>query len=97
VVTGGHGREVNETRTNAWGHSSNFLQWQTRVPLLVLWPGKKPETHTHRTTHWVIVPSLMSDALGVPAPPRYFSSGKKLWDVSGPPFSSWRAITKPLY
>jgi membrane-anchored protein YejM (alkaline phosphatase superfamily) len=77
---------VNETRTNAWGHNSNFLQWQTKVPLLVFWPGKKPETHTHRTTHWDIVPTLMSDALGVPAPPRDYSSGKKLWDVSEPPF-----------
>ena len=64
IVTSDHGEEVNDTRTNSWGHNSNFTRHQVEVPLLIFWPGRGPETFSHRTRHYDLVPTLMEEVLG---------------------------------
>jgi membrane-anchored protein YejM (alkaline phosphatase superfamily) len=80
VLTGDHGQEVNETKTNAWGHNSNYSEFQIKVPLFILWPGRKTEHFGHLTTHFDIVPTLMREVLGVQNPLSDYSSGKVLFD-----------------
>jgi len=64
IVTADHGEEVNDTRTNSWGHNSNFTRHQVEVPLLIFWPGQAPEVFDYRTRHYDLVPTLMEEVLG---------------------------------
>ncbi|MDR1816972.1 MAG: DUF3413 domain-containing protein [Puniceicoccales bacterium] len=94
VVTGDHGQEINDTRTNTWGHNSNFSSHQTHVPLLVFWKGKPPAVLRHRTTHFDIVPTLLGEALGVATPPVAYSSGRSLFDPAPRPFTILASYSK---
>lgn len=94
IVSGDHGQEINDTRNNFWGHNSNFAKWQTHVPLLVWWPGKKGETLTYRTSHYDLVPALLSDALKCANPPADYSIGYNLFDPQPRPFTLISSYTK---
>jgi membrane-anchored protein YejM (alkaline phosphatase superfamily) len=79
VITGDHGQEFNETRLNYWGHNSNFSHFQTKVPMLVYWPGRSPSRFDHRTSHFDVVPTLMRHALGCSTDFKAYSAGGDLF------------------
>ena len=79
IVTGDHGQEINDTRHNFWGHNSNFAKYQTHVPLLVWWPGMQGGEKTYRTSHYDVVPALLTHALNCSNPTRDYSSGYDLF------------------
>ncbi|EPJ44809.1 MAG: hypothetical protein OFPII_31990 [Osedax symbiont Rs1] len=64
VLTSDHGQEFNETKSNSWGHNSNFFAWQSKVPMVIVYPNKKAKTYRHLTSHVDLVPTLMRDVLG---------------------------------
>lgn len=78
VITGDHGQEFNDNKLNYWGHNSNFSPWQTRVPLVIHWPGKKAQHIGHQTSHFDITPTLMNEILGCDADLQNYSNGKHL-------------------
>ncbi|MFD1384491.1 DUF3413 domain-containing protein [Rhodanobacter aciditrophus] len=80
IFTSDHGEEFNETGKNYWGHGGNFTQNQTHVPLLILWPGKQQQQIDYRTSHYDLVPTLLTEALGVQTPMHDYSSGLSLFD-----------------
>ena len=82
IITGDHGQEFNDNKLNYWGHNGNFSRFQLQVPLLIRWPGKAPQSFTHRTTHFDVVPTLMHDVLGCKNEYRDYSSGTHLTDAS---------------
>ncbi|NOX76855.1 MAG: sulfatase-like hydrolase/transferase, partial [Gammaproteobacteria bacterium] len=86
LITGDHGQEFNDNGLNYWGHNSNFSPWQTRVPLVLHWPGKTPQHVTHQTSHFDLSPTLMRDLLGCDNPPQDYSSGKHLLDGQPGPY-----------
>lgn len=86
VITGDHGQEFNDNKLNYWGHNSNFSQWQTRVPLVIHWPGKKAKHITQQTSHFDISPTLMQEVLGCNNDLRTFSSGKNLLNGKPEPY-----------
>lgn len=86
LITSDHGQEFNENKNNYWGHNSNFSEYQTKVPLVVRWPGKRPRTLTHTTSHFDIAPTLVSDALDCVNKPSDFSFGKHLLNGETPPY-----------
>ena len=81
-ITGDHAQEYNENHKNYWGHNSNFSQYQIGVPLIVHVPGQPPARHTHRTTHYDFVPTLMHDYLGVTSPLEDYTAGHLLNDTT---------------
>jgi uncharacterized protein len=80
MISGDHAQEVNDTHTNAWGHNSNFSEYQIKVPLLIFWPGKAPANYDYTTTHFDIVPTLMKEVFQCSSPVSDYSSGKDLFD-----------------
>lgn len=78
VITSDHGQEMNDNRQNYWGHNGNFSRYQSQVPLVVMIPGQKPRKITHRTSHFDIVPTLMTEILGCKTEPSAYSSGVHL-------------------
>lgn len=87
VLTGDHGQEINDTRNNFWGHNSNFAKYQTHVPFLVWWPGMKGGQKDYRTSHYDLVPSLLTRALACANPAYDYSSGRDLFDASPRPYT----------
>ena len=81
ILTSDHGEEFNDLGKNYWGHGSNFFEFQIKVPLLVLWPGKHRHSFHHRTSHFDIAPTIMSDILGCLNPVTDYSIGKNLFDT----------------
>ncbi len=92
IITSDHGQEFNETHKNFWGHNSNFSQWQTKVPLLLLWPGKNPASIHSLTSHEDLIPSLISDALGCSNPISDYSTGQSLLSFTDHPANMNRGL-----
>jgi membrane-anchored protein YejM (alkaline phosphatase superfamily) len=79
VITGDHAQEFNDTRQNYWGHNGNFSPYQTRVPMVIRWPGVASNSIDHRTSHEDVVPTLMQRALGCQNPVGDYSTGQDLY------------------
>jgi uncharacterized protein len=86
LITGDHGEEFNDNHLGYWGHSSNFFRYQVQTPLIVYWPGMKPVSYTHRTSHYDIVPTIMTRMLNCKTPPSEYSVGTNLWDMRYRPY-----------
>ena len=93
VITGDHGQEFNENKRNYWGHSSNYSKAQVGTPLVVYYPGIKPEVRNYRTTHYDIVPTVLHKVLGVKNPPGDYSMGHMLDDRCS---RNWQYVGKVL-
>lgn len=98
IITSDHGQEFNDTGNNTWGHNSNFSQWQTKVPMLMRWPGKETKTISNLTSHEDILPTLLNNAFGCTTPTDRYSTGMNLFtsipETRSVLFESWtdRAI-----
>jgi hypothetical protein len=57
VVTGDHGEEFMEK--GRWGHNSEFVDEQVRVPLILRVPGRKAGETARMTSHLDIPPTLL--------------------------------------
>ncbi len=80
ILTGDHGQEANETRTNSWGHNSNFSKYQIQVPMIIHWPGKQPKTFSHMTSHVDVVPTLMQEVFACNNDISEYSNGQSLFN-----------------
>jgi uncharacterized protein len=83
VFTADHGEEFNDNHQNYWGHSSNFSAAQTHVPLIIVWPGKKPQVISYKTSHFDLMPTLLKNVLGVRTPMNQYSVGHSLLKPGG--------------
>ena len=81
IITSDHGQEFNETRQNFWGHNSNFSVWQTKVPLMMLWPGKAPASINELSSHEDVVPTILGDVFGCTNPHDDYTTGYSLLDL----------------
>lgn len=79
IITGDHGEEFMEN--GAWGHNSTFVNEQTRVPLVIHWPGKQPAVVSSLTSHLDIATTLLQQ-LGVANEVDDYSLGRNLFDTT---------------
>ncbi|MDR3704953.1 MAG: DUF3413 domain-containing protein [Paludibacteraceae bacterium] len=80
IITADHGQEFNENKKNYWGHNSNFAKYQMQVPFILYYPKVKPKTYTHWTSHYDVVPTLLTKFLGCKNSPEDYCTGKSLFD-----------------
>ncbi|MDX1318789.1 MAG: DUF3413 domain-containing protein, partial [Oceanospirillum sp.] len=90
IITSDHGEEFNDLRKNFWGHGSNFTEYQTKVPLLMLWPGKERQVIDYRTSHYDVAPTVMTEVLGCTNPMSDYSIGHNLFDAE--PGRDWLLV-----
>ncbi|MFN4160998.1 MAG: sulfatase-like hydrolase/transferase [Stenotrophomonas sp.] len=79
IITSDHGESFNDLGQNDWGHNSNFSDVQTRVPMLVRWPGRAPARESAVTSHMDIAPTLMRHLLSCANPPADYAAGLDLF------------------
>lgn len=82
MITSDHGEEFNDSQLNYWGHNGNFSKAQIQIPLVVYWPGMKPDTISYRTTAYDVSATLMKRVLNVQNPLEDFGVGKDLLTAS---------------
>lgn len=75
VVLGDHGEEFMEH--GYWGHNSTFSDQQTRTPLVIWMPGRKPASYDKLTSH-LDLPATILPRLGVSNPAEDYSVGYDL-------------------
>lgn len=81
LITSDHGQEFNETRQNFWGHNSNFSVWQTKVPMLIMWPRKSPASIDLLSSHEDVIPTLMEGVFGCTNPIEDYATGHSLFNL----------------
>ncbi|WED20929.1 DUF3413 domain-containing protein [Vibrio sp. JC009] len=80
IITSNHGTEFNETKTNSWGHNTNYSSYQLKVPVVMHWPEKEAKVYTHRSSHFDISVTLLQELMGVSSNPSEYSSGQNLFN-----------------
>ncbi len=85
IITSDHGEEFNENRFNYWGHGSNFTCYQTQVPFILFFPGKKPRKLRKPSSHTDIVPTLLQEVFKISIPEETYASGKNLYGIPEEP------------
>ena len=81
VLTTDHGEAFNDQRTNSWGHGSSYTQYQTRVPMIIHFPGREPSRMTHRTAHIDLAPTLLRECFGCTTDVGLYANGRSLYDA----------------
>lgn len=79
VITSDHGEEFNDNGRNYWGHTGNFTEYQSRVPLVVYVPWQSPRQVDAVTSAVDIAPTLLQEGLGCDADTRDYSNGENLF------------------
>ena len=79
IITGDHGESFNDLGQNDWGHNSNFSDVQTRVPMLIRWPGRAAVTETAVTSHMDLAPTLLRHLSGCSNPVDDYAAGLDLF------------------
>jgi membrane-anchored protein YejM (alkaline phosphatase superfamily) len=79
IVTSDHGMEFDENGLGFKGHGTSFSEYQLHSPLVVRWPGKPPERVVRRTSHFDVVPTLLTELFGCTNPPSDYASGQSLF------------------
>lgn len=79
IISSDHGQEFNDVKENYWGHNSNFSDYQTRVPMIVSWPGDEPRSITYRTSHEDVVPTLVERLFSCKNQVSDYSTGHSLY------------------
>ncbi len=94
ILSGDHSQEFNENRRNFWGHNGNFSVHQIGVPMVCHFPGRAGAVKmSHRTTHYDIAPTLMSQYLGVRNDIADYSVGRLLTDTAS---RGWHVVGSNL-
>jgi membrane-anchored protein YejM (alkaline phosphatase superfamily) len=83
VITGDHGQEFNDAGQGFWGHNGNYTRYQTQVPLLIFAPDLAPAQVNYRTSHFDVMPTLLSRYLGCSTPMPRYSVGRSLFEPGG--------------
>lgn len=79
VITTDHGEEFDDNGENYWGHTGNFTQYQTRVPLILYMPGQEPRRVTEVTSNVDIPATLLEEGLGCELETESYSDGLNLF------------------
>lgn len=79
VITGDHGQEFNDNHQNYWGHAGNFTKYQLNTPMVIYWPGMKPQVVQYETSHYDIVPTLLQKVFACKAPTNRYSVGQSIF------------------
>ncbi len=80
IITSDHGQEFDDSGAGLREHGSGYTRYQLQVPLLVRWPGRKPQRFDHRSSHYDLVPTLMTEMLGCTNPATDYASGNNLFE-----------------
>lgn len=84
VVTADHGEQQNDQHMGYWSHASAYTPYQLHIPMLIYWPGMKPQKRDYFATNFDVVPTILQKVLGCKNPVSDYSVGVSLFDKHQP-------------
>ena len=94
IITADHGESFNDDNDNYWGHSSNFRDYQVKVPLVVKWPGMGAKHVDTRAVAYDVTATLLPRVFGVQNPTKDYSIGQDLFELKERPYLYLCAYTE---
>lgn len=85
IITADHGEEINDQHSGYWQHASAYTAYQLHVPFILHWPGASAKKYTHATTHYDVMPTLLTDVLHCQNPADDYATGLSLFDAAARP------------
>ena len=92
IMTSDHGYELDDYQTDYYGHSSNYSPAQTKVPMMMIWPGREAKKYSSRSSHHDFAPTLMREILDCSNNYSDYSTGNNLFDEK-----PWRYLIAGSY
>ena len=92
IMTSDHGYELDDYQTGYYGHSSNYSPAQTKVPMMIIWPGRDAKKYSSRSSHHDFAPTLMREILDCSNNYSDYSTGNNLFDEK-----PWRYLIAGSY
>ena len=92
IMTSDHGYELDDYQTDYYGHSSNYSPAQTKVPMMMIWPGRDAKKYSSRSSHHDFAPTLMREILDCSNNYSDYSTGNNLFDEK-----PWRYLIAGSY
>ena len=92
IMTSDHGYELDDYQTGYYGHSSNYSPAQTKVPMMMIWPGRDAKKYSSRSSHHDFAPTLMREILDCSNNYSDYSTGNNLFDEK-----PWRYLIAGSY
>lgn len=80
IITADHGEEINDNHSGYWEHASAFTPYQLHTPMIVYWPHQQPKVYSYMTTHYDVVPTLMTKVLHCNSPLSTYTIGRSLYE-----------------
>ncbi len=84
ILTGSRGKLF--TTDLGRNHHDNYSEPAVRVPLVIHWPGTQARRFERPTSHYGLVPALMSELLNCDNPIRQYSLGEHLYQPQSLPY-----------
>lgn len=81
-ITGDHGQEFNDNKKNYWGHNGNYSAAQMQIPFMLYTPDKKNKTYNHWSSHYDLVPTMLTDIFNCKNDIFDYSIGQHLRDTT---------------
>lgn len=79
VITADHGEQQNDQHMNYWSHASAYTPYQLHIPMMVYWPGMKPQHRNYFATNFDVVPTIMQKVLSCKNPTVDYTVGHSLF------------------
>lgn len=86
IITADHGEQFDDEHMGYWSHASAYTPYQLHIPLLVYWPGKRPQHRQYFVTNHDVVPTLMQTVLACRNPLQDYTTGYSLFSNQPRPF-----------
>ena len=86
VITADHGEQHNDQGMDYWSHASAYTPYQLHIPMLVYWPGMKPQHRRYFATNFDVVPTLMKQVLNCKNPEADYTVGESLFNTTSRPY-----------
>jgi membrane-anchored protein YejM (alkaline phosphatase superfamily) len=80
MITSDHGQEFNEYGNGIVGHGSGYSHYQLQVPMLLAWPGREPQKFDHRSSHYDVPATIMSNLFDCQNPTQDYASGMDMYE-----------------
>lgn len=84
IITADHGEEINDKQSGYWQHASAYTAYQLHTPFIMHWPHKGPAIYHYFTSHYDLVPTLMTSAINCKNKISDYSTGRSLFTKTKP-------------
>jgi membrane-anchored protein YejM (alkaline phosphatase superfamily) len=86
VITADHGEQHNDEHMDYWSHASAYTPYQLHIPMMIYWPGMKPQHRDYFASNMDVAPTLLQRVLNCKNLLQDYTVGKSIFSKGGRPY-----------